>query len=88
MSSMNQLVIDIVGRLIGECMGGDLGGLGGMVPPKNKLRWGDGQCIRPPNIFRSSVIGCVWKYELSKTWCHEGIFYSETEVFRKEKGHI
>ena len=39
-------------------MGGDLRWIGGTVPPQ-KLRWGDGPCIRPPNISRSSVTGCV-----------------------------
>src|SRR6218665_1278792 len=34
-------------------------------PPKN-LRWGDGPCIGPPNIQRSSVVGCVRKDEQSK----------------------
>jgi len=27
---------------------------------------GDGPCIRPPNISRSTVIGCEAKYELTK----------------------
>ena len=31
------------------------------------FRWGDGPCIRPPpNILRSSVVGCARKYEKSK----------------------
>src|SRR6218665_4229608 len=38
-----------------------------MVPPN--LRWGDGPCIRPPNILRSSVVGCARKYEQSKKRC-------------------
>jgi len=33
-----------------------------------------GPCIRPPNSSRSSVIGCVRKYELSKKVGHQGIF--------------
>jgi len=37
-------------------MGGDLGGDWGDGPPK--IWGGDGSCIRPPNIWRSSVI---WK---------------------------
>jgi len=40
------------------------------------------------NILRSSVIGCVAKYELAKKRCHGGIFCFEIEVFRQEKGHI
>ena len=40
------------------------GDLGGTVP--QSLRWGDGPCIRPPNILRSSVVGCARKYEQSK----------------------
>jgi len=41
------------------CMGRDLGGLSPKI-------WGGGNrpCIRPPNIWRSSVTGCMWKYEL------------------------
>jgi len=31
-----------------------------------KIEVGDGPCIRPPNIWRSSVIGCVAKHELTK----------------------
>ena len=62
-------------------MGGDLGGLGAVLP---KFEVGDGPCIRPSNISWSSVIGCVWKYELSKKSCHEGIFCSGIEVFRKK----
>ena len=46
------------------------------------------QASVPPNILRSSVIGCVAKYELTKKRCYEGMFCSEIEVFRKEKGHI
>src|SRR6218665_1415105 len=60
-------------------------GTGGTVPPKFEV--GDGPCIRPPNISRSSVIGCVLKYERGKKRCHEIIFCSEIEVFRKEKDH-
>ena len=35
----------------------------GTVPPKFEV--GDGPCIRPPNILRSSVVGCARKYEQS-----------------------
>jgi len=44
-------------------MGGDLGGLRGWTP---KFEVGGGPCIRPPNILRSSVVGCARKYEESK----------------------
>src|SRR6218665_1176512 len=38
--------------------GGNLSGLGGRSP--QSLRLGDGPCIRPPpNILRSSVVGCA-----------------------------
>ena len=40
-------------------MGGDLRGERGNGPPKFEV--GDSPCIRPPNISRSSVIGCVAK---------------------------
>src|SRR6218665_3264207 len=43
------------------------GGLGD--GPPQSLRWGDGPCIRPPNILRSSVVGCARNYEKSKKWC-------------------
>ena len=65
-------------------MSGDLGGTWRTVPPKFEV--GDDPCIRLPNILRSSVIGCVWKYELSKERCHEGIFCSEIErIFLKKR---
>src|SRR6218665_363956 len=44
--------------------GGDLEGTGGRS--FQKIEVGDGSCIRLPNIWRSSVIVCVRKYELSK----------------------
>jgi len=46
-------------------MGGDsIGGTGGTFLPKFKV--GDGPCIRPPNIWRSSVMGFAGKYEVFK----------------------
>src|SRR6218665_2688560 len=42
----------------------------GDVPPKFEVHMGDGPCIRPPNILRSSVVGCAQKYEQSK----KGVF--------------
>ena len=65
-------------------VGGDLGGLG-EGPPQN-LRSGGRPMYPPPNISRSSVIGCVWKYELSKKKCDDGIFCSEIEIFLVKKG--
>ena len=59
-------------------MGRDLGGTGGDGPPKFEM--GDGPWIRPQNISRSSVIGCVGKYE-------GGIFWVKLEVIREGKGH-
>src|SRR6218665_2014965 len=41
------------------CRGGDLG-----------RDWGTSV---PPNILRSSVVGCARKYEQSKKWCHKEI---------------
>ena len=49
----------LAGQLVHTFMGRDLGGLRRRSPQKI---W----CIRPPNVSRNSVIGCVWKYELSK----------------------
>ena len=68
-------------------MDGYLGGLGGRFP--QNLRWGrpmhpSTSCI----ISRSSVIGCVRKYELSKKRCNGEFFCSEIEVFRQERGHV
>jgi len=41
-----------------------MGRLGGRS--QKNLRWGDGSCIRPPNIWRSSVMRCAGKYEVTK----------------------
>src|SRR6218665_169757 len=46
------------------------GALSGRFP--QQLQVGDGPCIRPPNILRSSVVGCARKYEQSKKRCHKG----------------
>ena len=62
-----------------------LTGIGRTVPQKFEV--GDGPCIRPPNISRSSVIGCVWKYQLGKNGVMEDFFCSELDFFRKEKDH-
>src|SRR6218665_1344382 len=53
--------------------GGDLGGgwTGGRSP-KN-FRWGKTHASVPPNILRSSVVGCGRKYEQSKKRCYQGI---------------
>ena len=48
-------------------IGGDLGRTGGTVPPKFEV--GDGPCILPHNILRSTVMGCEAKYELTKKRC-------------------
>ena len=45
---------------------------------------GDGPCIRPPNILRSTVMGCEAKYELTKKRCHKGMFLSEIELLVKK----
>ena|SRR6218665_1721963 len=72
----------VAGSSLPQAHGRRLGGTGGTVP--QNLRWGtDGPCIRPSNILRSSVIGCVAKYELTKSVLEE--FLSEIEVFRQEK---
>jgi len=52
--------------------GEDLGWTGGMVP--QNLRWGNGPCIRPPNILISTVTGCEVKYELTKEGPKEEFF--------------
>jgi len=69
-------------------MGRGLGGTGGwsLVPPKFEV--GDGPCIRPPNILRSTVIGSGAKYKVTEKRRQGGIFLSEIEVFGKEKGVI
>src|SRR6218665_991405 len=56
--------------------GGDLGDWG--TVPQKKFEVGDGPCIRPPNILRSSVVGCALKYEQSKRKWHKVIFMSYT----------
>ena len=45
------------------CQGRRPRGTGGRSP---KLWSGDGPCIRPPNILRSSLVGWALKYEQSK----------------------
>ena len=62
-------------------MGGDLGGTGGPSTPKFEL--GDGPCNRPPNILRSSVIGCLEMYELSKKGVQEEFFLKWRFFFKK-----
>ena len=63
--------------------GGDLGGTGGTVPPTFQV--GDGPCIRPPNILRSSVVGCARKNEQSKNGVIKE-FFSEIVVVHVRKG--
>ena len=64
-------------------MGGALGRTGMVLP---NLRWG--RSMHPsPNISRSSVIGSVEKYELTKKRVKKE-FFSEIEVFHQGKGHI
>ena len=46
--------------------------LGETVPPKFGVGRGR-PCIRPPNILRSSVVGCSRKYKQSKKRCDQGI---------------
>ena len=46
---------------------------------------GDGPCIRPPNILRSSVGGCARKYEQSKKGVIKELF-SKIGVFLVKKG--
>ena len=53
--------------------------------PQKNLGWGDGPCIRPPNILISSVVGCAQKYEQRKKRVIKE-FFSEIVVFLVEKG--
>jgi len=59
-----ETIIIIIKSSFIQNRGGDLGRTGGTVPPN--LRWGDGPCIGPPNILRSSVVGWARKLEESK----------------------
>src|SRR6218665_1768041 len=68
--------------------GGDLGGTGGTVP--QNLRWGgDGPCIGPPNILRSSVVGWARKVKESKqskkNRCRQGILLLNSAFPCKER---
>jgi len=65
-----------------SALGGDLGGQRERSP-KKKLRWGDGPCIRTPNISRSSVIGCVAKYEQTKKCVTKECFVLKYRFFGK-----
>ena len=51
---------------LGTPRGGDLGGLGD-GPPKFEV--GTAHASAPPNILRSSVVGCAGKYEKSYKNC-------------------
>ena len=51
--------------------GGDLGGMGDGAP---KFEVGGRPYIRPPNILRTSVIGCEAKYELTKNGLQEELW--------------
>ena len=64
--------------------GGDLEGDWGDGPPKFEV--GDGPCIGPPNIQRSSVVRCVRKDEQSKKIGLIKEFFSEIVVFLLKKG--
>src|SRR6218665_3448506 len=66
-------------KLYFSSRGGNLGETGGRSP--QSLRWGDGPCIRPPNILRSSVVGCAGKYEELKR-----CFSCEERVILVRKG--
>ena len=59
--------------------GGDLGGTEGTVPPK--IWGGNGPCIGPPNILRSSVVGHERKHRVKK-----GVVFSEIVLFVVKKG--
>jgi len=58
---------------------------GGLWDGPPKFEVGDGPCIHLANILRSSVIGCVWKYELSKNRSHEEIFFLKKRFFVKKR---
>src|SRR6218665_944284 len=63
--------------------GGDLGETGGRS--SQNLRWGNGPYICPPNILRSSGVGCAQKCEQS---FKKGVikeFFSEIAVFLVRK---
>jgi len=65
-----------------HAMGGDLGGTGGWSPSNFEV--GDGPCIRPPNISRSGVTGCVAKYEHTKKGVMEELL-CEIEILRQKR---
>jgi len=51
----------------------------------NKFEVEDGPCIRPPNISRSSLIGCVRKCELSKKMVLLRIFSNWPRGFSRQE---
>ena len=64
---------------VGLLAGGDLGGDGLQI-------WGgDIPCIRPPNILRSTVIGCEAKYELTKKSLKEEFFVLKSWFLVKKR---
>src|SRR6218665_2942775 len=56
----------------------------GTFPPKFEV--GDGLCIGPPNILRSSVVGWARKFEESKKIGVAKEFFVERGIFVVEKG--
>src|SRR6218665_187061 len=67
-------------------MGRGLGGTGGwsLVPPKFEV--GDGPCIRPPNILRSTVIGSGAKYKVTEKGVKEEYFCLKSRFLVKKRG--
>jgi len=61
---VRQLVYDNFISFGSSCQGRRPRETGGTVPSKFEV--GDGPSIRPPDILRSSVVGCAQKYEQSK----------------------
>ena len=57
-SVLTLLCVYVRYNALGYTMGGDIGG----TVPQN-LRWGMAHASDPPNIWKSSVIGNVRKYE-------------------------
>ena len=50
-----------------------------------KFEVGDGPCIRPPTILRTTIIGCEAKYKLPKRRFSGGISSGEIEVFGRKR---
>ena len=71
---------------VGLHMGGDLGGLGAVLP--KIWGWWTAHASVSSIFLRDSVVGCARKYEQSKRKCHQGIIFWNKGFFSWRMGHV